>query len=144
MPILFRFHSDARHYALAPIGLQADRTLQFAAKNSCKKPPAFCDEADEGCSSEQTKKLAADAANTQESRKQKTKSMKTLTKLALTIALLTSAMAAQAEWVSGYVRSNGSYVAPHYRSDYGSSAGNSSYGYVYRNPYAASPSVSVG
>ena len=31
MPILFRFHSDARHYALAPIALQADRLLQFAA-----------------------------------------------------------------------------------------------------------------
>src|SRR6266446_6456457 len=42
--------------------------------------------------------------------------MKTLTKLALTIALLTTAVAAQAEWVNGYVRSNGSYVAPHYRT----------------------------
>jgi len=42
--------------------------------------------------------------------------MKTLTKLALTIALLTSAVAAQAEMVRGYLRSNGTYVAPYYRT----------------------------
>ncbi len=69
--------------------------------------------------------------------------MKILTKLALTIALLTTAVAAQAEWVSGYVRSNGTYVAPHYRSDSGSSSAGASSGYVYRNPYAAYPSVRV-
>ena len=67
--------------------------------------------------------------------------MKTLTKLALALVLFVTAFSARAGWVSGYVRSNGTYVAPHYRSDYGSLGGSS--GYVYRNPYAAYPSVNV-
>jgi hypothetical protein len=75
--------------------------------------------------------------------------MKTLTKLALAAVILCSAFAAQAGWVGGYTRSNGTYVAPYYRSDYGSPGGYSGYSsssrdYVYRNPYAAYPSVSVG
>ena len=45
--------------------------------------------------------------------------------------------------VSGYVRSNGTYVAPHYRSDYGSPSAGTGSSYVYRNPYAAEPSVRV-
>jgi hypothetical protein len=75
--------------------------------------------------------------------------MKTLTKFALAAAMLITTLTAQAGWVSGYHRSNGTYVAPHYRSDYGSlghsPAYSSSYssGYVYRNPYAANPSVDV-
>ena len=75
--------------------------------------------------------------------------MKTLTKLALAAMMLITTLTAQAGWVSGYYHSNGTYVAPHYRSDYGSlgrSYGySSSYssGYVYRNPYAAYPSVNV-
>ena len=69
--------------------------------------------------------------------------MKTLTKLALAATILCSVFAAQAGSVRGYYRSNGTYVAPHYRSDYGSLGGGSSSRYVYRNPYAASPSVGV-
>lgn len=70
--------------------------------------------------------------------------MKTLTKLALAVVILTTALAAQAGSVRGYFRSNGTYVAPSYRSSYGSLGGSSSHSsYVYRNPYAASPSVSV-
>jgi hypothetical protein len=70
--------------------------------------------------------------------------MKTLIKLALAAAILCSTFAAQAGWVSGYTRSNGTYVAPYYRSDSGSSGGgSSSSSYVYRNPYAAYPSVHV-
>jgi hypothetical protein len=69
-------------------------------------------------------------------------------KLACIASILTTSLAARADWVSGYFKSNGSYVAPYYRSDHGSSSGCSSYsgsssGYVYRNPYAAYPSVSV-
>jgi hypothetical protein len=50
--------------------------------------------------------------------------------------------------VSGYYRSSGTFVAPYYRSDYGSLVGSSSYSganhdYVYRNPAAAYPSVHV-
>ena len=73
--------------------------------------------------------------------------MKTLTKFALAAVMLITTLTAQAGWVSGYYRSNGTYVAPYYRSDYGSVGGSyshsSSYssGYVYRNPYAAYPSV---
>ena len=68
--------------------------------------------------------------------------MKILTKLALAAVILTSAFAAHA---SGHVRSNGIYVAPYYRSDFRSYAGYASPSrvYVYRNPYAAYPSVSV-
>jgi hypothetical protein len=77
--------------------------------------------------------------------------MKTLTKLVLIATMLITGFAAQAGWVSGYVRSNGTYVAPYYRSESGSlghafsysSTSGSSSGYVYRNPYAAYPSVSV-
>ena len=69
--------------------------------------------------------------------------MKALTKFALAAVMLITTLTAQAGGVSGYYRSSGTYVAPYYRSDYGSvgrSYGSSS-GYVYRNPYAAYPSV---
>jgi hypothetical protein len=74
--------------------------------------------------------------------------MKTLIKLALAAVILCSTFAAQAGWVRGYYRSNGTYVAPYSRSDYGSLGGYSGYSsysrdYVYRNPYAAYPSVHV-
>jgi hypothetical protein len=75
--------------------------------------------------------------------------MKILIRLIVTAAVLVTSFAAQAGGVSGYYRSNGTYVAPYYRSDYGSLGGSyghsSSYssGYVYRNPYAAYPSVNV-
>ena len=71
--------------------------------------------------------------------------MKALIKFALAAVMLITTLTAQAGWVSGYYRSSGTYVAPYYRSDYGSvrhSYGSSS-GYVYRNPYAAYPSVQV-
>jgi hypothetical protein len=83
--------------------------------------------------------------------KQTRNHMKTLKKLALAALMLITAISAQAEWVSGYVRNNGTYVAPYYRSgggslgrasSYGYTSGHSS-GYVYRNPYAAYPSVRV-
>ena len=72
--------------------------------------------------------------------------MKTLIKFALAAVMLITTLTAQAGWVSGHYRSSGTYVAPYYRSDSGSmgSSYGSSSGYVYRNPYAASPSVSVG
>lgn len=69
--------------------------------------------------------------------------MKALTKIALAALIACSAFATQAGEVRGYVRSNGTYVAPHYRSDSGSLGSSHSTGYVYRNPYAATPSVSV-
>jgi hypothetical protein len=70
--------------------------------------------------------------------------MKILTKFALAAMMLITTLTALAGGVRGY-RSNGTYVAPYYRSDSGSvrrSYGSSS-GYVYRNPYAVSPSVNV-
>lgn len=42
--------------------------------------------------------------------------MKTLSKLVLVAVLLTTAAAANAEWVRGHFRSNGVYVAPYYRT----------------------------
>jgi hypothetical protein len=71
--------------------------------------------------------------------------MKTLTKFALAAMILITTLTAQAGGVRGYYRSSGTYVAPHYRSAYGSVGRSygSSPGYVYRNPYAASPSVNV-
>ena len=71
--------------------------------------------------------------------------MKILTKFALATMMLITTLTAQAGWVSGHYRSSGTYAAPYYRSDSGSvgrSYGSSS-GYVYRNPYAAHPSVHV-
>jgi hypothetical protein len=72
------------------------------------------------------------------------KHMKTLRLIALAALALTTAFAAQAGTVRGYTRSNGTYVAPHYRASSGSLSSGSSSGYVYRNPYAATPSVVVG
>ena len=73
--------------------------------------------------------------------------MKSLIKLTLAAVLFVTTFAAQAGPVRGYSRSNGTYVAPHYRSSSGSLGGYSGYSasrdYVYRNPYAASPSLSV-
>ena len=42
--------------------------------------------------------------------------MKALTKLALATVLLTTAAAAQAQMVRGYLRSNDTYVSPYYRT----------------------------
>jgi hypothetical protein len=73
--------------------------------------------------------------------------MKTLKTIVLAAMMLATTVAAQAGEVKGYFRSNGAYVAPYYRSSY-SSVGRTrsrsySSGYVYRNPYAAYPSVNV-
>jgi hypothetical protein len=67
--------------------------------------------------------------------------MKRLATFILGIALFSAITSVQAGGVRGYFRSNGTYVSPSYRSSYGSLG--SSSGYVYRNPYAAYPSVSV-
>jgi len=74
--------------------------------------------------------------------------MKTLKRLLFVAMMLAGAISAQADWVSGHFRSNGTYVAPYYRSGGGSAGGYSGYSgssrdYVYRNPYAAYPSVHV-
>ena len=71
--------------------------------------------------------------------------MKALIRFALAAMMLITTLTAQAGWVSGHYRSSGTYVAPYYRSDSGSvgSSYGSSSGYVYRNPYAAYPSVHV-
>ena len=42
--------------------------------------------------------------------------MKTLTKIALAALIATAAAAAQADWVRGHFRSNGTFVAPYYRT----------------------------
>ena len=67
--------------------------------------------------------------------------MKILTKFALAAMMLITTLTAQAGGVRGYYRSSRTYVAPYYRSDSGSVGHSygSSAGYVYRNPYAASP-----
>jgi hypothetical protein len=69
--------------------------------------------------------------------------MKTLTQLAFAALIACSALATQAGPVRGYVRSNGTYVTPYSRSDAGSLGSSPSSGYVYRNPYAATPSVNL-
>jgi hypothetical protein len=70
--------------------------------------------------------------------------MKTLIKFALAAMMLITTLTAQAGTVSGHYRSNGTYVAPYYRSDSGSVGRSSSYSssyvyYVYRNPYVSIP-----
>ena len=64
--------------------------------------------------------------------------------LLVAAALLAATLNTLAGPVRAYVRSNGTCVVPHYRSDSGSLGGSARSTYVYRNPYAASPSVSVG
>ena len=100
-------------------------------------------------------KPVADAPGTAEKPSNKNTTMKTLTKIALALVLFATALAARAEWVNGYTRTDGTYVSGHYRNTPGSSyttmptyratpsyPGSSS-GSVYRNPYAATPSVEV-
>src|SRR5437879_1377821 len=67
--------------------------------------------------------------------------MKTLTNLALAAVILTTAVAAQAENVRGYFRSNGTYVAPYYRTPAnGTPYDNLSYrGYPSQQPGYVSP-----
>src|SRR5712691_11679910 len=61
-------------------------------------------------------KPVADAADTKGPPANRKQTMKTLTKLALAVVMLTTAFAAQADWVSGHFRSNGTYVMPYYRT----------------------------
>lgn len=49
-------------------------------------------------------------------RQQNKQTMNAITKIALVLTTLTIAAAAQADRVRGYIRSNGTYVAPHYRT----------------------------
>ena len=67
--------------------------------------------------------------------------MKTLTKLALALVLFATAAAAPAQTVRGYVRSNGTYVAPYYRTPANSTPyDNLSYrGYPSQQPGYVSP-----
>lgn len=67
--------------------------------------------------------------------------MKTLTKLALAAVILCSAFAAQAEWISGYTRANGTYVNGYSRTPAnGSPYDNLSYrGYPSQQPGYVSP-----
>ena len=67
--------------------------------------------------------------------------MKTQTKLALAAILLTTTVAAHADWVNGYYRGSGTYVAPHYRtSANGSVYDNLSYrGYPSQQPGYLAP-----
>ena len=61
-------------------------------------------------------KPVADAADTKGPPANRKQTMKTLTKLALAALMLTTAFAAQADWVSGYTRRDGTYVMPYYRT----------------------------
>jgi hypothetical protein len=73
--------------------------------------------------------------------------MKILTKLALAAVILTSVFAAQAGTVRGHFRSNGTYVAPYYRTPAnGTPYDNLSYrGYPSQQPGYISPrSYSLG
>ena len=67
--------------------------------------------------------------------------MKTLTNIALALVLLATATAARADWVRGYYRSSGTYVAPHYRTPANSTPyDNLSYrGYPSQQPGYVSP-----
>ena len=67
--------------------------------------------------------------------------MKILTKLALAAVILCSAFAANAQWVSGYVRSSGTYVQPYFRTPAnGFTYDNLSYrGYPSQQPGYVSP-----
>ena len=70
--------------------------------------------------------------------------MKSLRLLTLAAFAAATAVSAHAATGSGCFRSSGTYVAPLYRPSAGSLGSSPSSGYVYRNPYAATPSVSVG
>src|SRR2546422_10387866 len=59
---------------------------------------------------------AADAAGTMKQTSKENQTVKTLTQLALAAVLLATAVAARAETVRGHFRSNGTYVAPYYRT----------------------------
>jgi hypothetical protein len=70
--------------------------VSIRGKKTCKKALPVCDFMGEGGSMN---------GLPQNNKNQKT--MKTLTKLALAAVILTTAVAAHAEWVNGYLRSNG-------------------------------------
>ena len=72
--------------------------------------------------------------------------MKTLTKLALALTILTTAVVTQAEIVRGHFRSNGTYVMPYYRTPAnGTPFDNLSYrGYPSQQPGYTSPRHQFG
>ena len=61
-------------------------------------------------------KPAADAADTKGPPANRKQTMKTLTKLAPAAVTVTTAFSAQADWLSGYTRRDGTYVMPYYRT----------------------------
>lgn len=95
----------------------------------------------EGGSSGQTKPSRKFGTTRTNRQQQQNKIMKTLTKFALVAAILTTAVATQAGTVRGYFRSNGTYVAPHYRTPAnGTPYDNLSYrGYPSQEPGYVSP-----
>ena len=72
--------------------------------------------------------------------------MKTLTKIALAVVLLATALAARADWVNGYSRANGTYVGGYSRTPAnGTPYDNYSYrGYPSQQPGYVSPRPSYG
>lgn len=61
--------------------------------------------------------------------------MKAIIGSALLALSITGAASAQTHEVSGYYRSNGTYVAPHESANPGYGSASSSYGGGYTNPY---------
>ena len=72
-------------------------------KKSCKKPAPVCD-------------VMGEVRSTKQETINEIETMKNLTKIALAAVMLSTAVAAQAETVRGYFRSNGTYVMPYYRT----------------------------
>ena len=87
-------------------------------------------------------KSAADAANTApDLDSNNNQTMNVITKIVLALTTLTIAAAAQADWVRGHFRSNGTCVAPYYRTPAnGTPYDNLSYrGYPSQQPGYVSP-----
>jgi hypothetical protein len=96
---------------------RAFRGQKTPLEKSCKKLPPVCDALGEGCSRGRTQiRRRAPLTRTTGLQQQKSNTMKTLTKIALLIVALSAAASAEAQMVRGYFRSNGTYVAPYYRT----------------------------
>jgi hypothetical protein len=141
--VVFRLHADAPHYAPARTCLQASSRIKKVVRNQ----PPFAMKRMKAVPPNKPENGGRRRRHRRTAIENKMKTMKTLKTIGLAAMMLATTLAAQAGPVRGYFRSNGTYMAPSYRSSYGSVGRTSSRsynsGYVYRSPYAAYPSVNV-
>lgn len=112
--------------------------LNALTANSCKNPSSFCDLPDEGQKRGSTS--GSGSCPPRQMAIQTRSNMKALLAVIIAVNALSCISETQADGVRGYFRSNGTYVAPHYRSNANGTAYDN---YSYRSPSCGSGSYTA-